>query len=146
MATIEYIKEEWKKDSVINQSKLNDEIVRNAMNHSKYIDYFVEFRAKQIQMQKKINLLKNLKRRYYRGELDQRELKEYGWEQWQGLKPAANELRDLFDQDVDLNELVEKQAYFETALTVIEYIVKSINGREYSMRTLFDLRKFEAGG
>ena len=146
MSTIETLKEDWKVDVKINQMRLNDEIVKVPVIHAKYLDYFVLFRAKRSGVVRKLNTLKNIKRRYYRGELDQTELKEYGWNQWQGLKPSAAELKDLFEQDPDVIDLEEKLEYFNTALITVEYIMKSINSRGYELKTLYELRRFEAGG
>jgi hypothetical protein len=142
---IDEIKAEWKKDSIINQLKINDEIVRVPLLHSKYLDYYVVARAKLSIATQTLNLLKNKKRRYYRGEMSREEMLEYGWEAWQGLKPSLSEMKELFEQDYELNELQLKVDYWETTLNQIEYIMKEINGRQYALKTLVDLKKFEAG-
>lgn len=143
--SIESIIEEWKQDSRIDQTRLNEEYTKTPELHSKYLGYFVLFRAKRTAVQSRINRLKNVKRRYYRGELSQHELKERGWEQWQGLKPSMTELKELYDQDDDLIDLTEKLSYFDTALYQVESILRNINSRGYDLRALLDLRKFEAG-
>lgn len=145
MATVEEVKEEWKKDSIINQLKLNDEIVRVPLLHSKYLEYMIEFKAKRSSTNRKLNQLKNLKRRYYRGELGKDELIEHGWDQWQGLKPSMSELNQLFELDSDLNELEERLNYWDTALNSVEYIMRAIQSRGYELRTLFDYHKFMEG-
>jgi hypothetical protein len=143
--TLENVKNEWKEDTRIDQTKLNDEIVKTPRLHAKYLDYFIIGRAKRSELIKKINIEKNFKRKYYRGELTKEELLERALPQWQGLKPSASELKDLFDQDPDICELNQKLDYWNIYVETIEYIMKSIGSRGYDLRALFELRKFESG-
>jgi hypothetical protein len=145
MATIEEVLDEWKKDAVVNQLKVGDEITRVPLLHSKYLGYFIEFRAKRSSALKKLNSIKNVKRRYYRGEFTKADLENHGWEQWQGLKPSSAELNQLFEQDEDLNDLEQRLEYWNTSLNSIEYIMKAINSRGYELRTLFEYMKFQDG-
>ena len=142
---IEDIKNEWQKDSVINQYKVSDELVRIPLLHSKYLEFIIEYRSKRAMMVKKINNLKNFKRRYYRGELSFQELKDNDLQQWQHLKPSNTELNSLFEQDFELNELNEKLEYYETGLSVVELIIRSLQTRGYELKTLTDWVKFQAG-
>jgi hypothetical protein len=146
MPTIEEVKEEWKKDSSIDNTRFETELIRTPMLHAKYLDYLVYFRAKRAATLRKLNTLKAIKRRYYRGEFTLDELKEHGWGQWQGLKPSMSELNQLFDQDADLIEIEERLEYYNTALAMIEYIMKAIGSRGYEMKTLLDYQKFINGG
>lgn len=145
MPTIEDVKDEWKKDSQIDQTKFEHEIVRTPMLHAKYLEYLIYFRAKRSAVNRKLNMLKNVKRRYYRGELSLSELKEREWDQWQGLKPSMAELNQLFEQDADLNELEERLEYFNTALAAVEYIMRSIGSRGYDLKALLEYQKFING-
>lgn len=146
MPNIEEVKEEWKKDSNIDNTKFEKEIIRTPMLHSKYLDYLIFFRAKRASALKNLNSMKNVKRRYYRGEFTLDELRERGWGQWQGLKPSMSELNQLFEQDPELNDLEERLEYYNTSLAAVEYIMKAINARSYEIRTLLDYQKFISGG
>jgi hypothetical protein len=146
MTTIETIKDEWKLDAKIDNIKIDAEVIRIPMLHSKYLEFMIEYRAKRAALVKKINSLKYLKRRYYRGECTLDELKENGWDQWQGLKPSGSELKDLYEQDPDLRELEEKYEYYSTGISVLEYIMKSIHSRGYELKSVIEFRKFMEGG
>lgn len=146
MPTIEEVKDEWKIDSVIDNTKFENELIRTPILHSKYLEHLIFFRAKRAMTLRKLNTLKNIKRRYYRGEFTQSDLQEHGWKQWQGLKPSMSELNQLFEQDEDLNIMEEKLEYYNTALVAVEYIMKAINTRSYEIKTLLDYNKFIAGG
>lgn len=145
MPTLEEVKTEWSKDSTIDNTKFDNEVVRTALLHAKYLDYLIYFRAKRASSLKKLNSMKNVKRRFYRGEMTLQELKERQWDQWQGLKPSISELNLLFEQDNDLNELEEVLEYYNTALAAVEYIMKAIGSRGYELKTLLDYQKFISG-
>jgi len=145
MSKIEDILLDWKEDSKINQLKIAEEIARVPFLHSKYLAYFVEFRSKRATAIRALSALKNLKRRYYRGEFTKNDLIYHNWPQWQGLKPNTTELNQLFEQDAQLNEKEERLEYYNTSLSTIEYIMKEINSRGYSLKTLFDYQKFMEG-
>lgn len=140
------LKEEWKKDSIIDRTNILREISRVPLLHSKYLEYMIEFRAKAAIARRKLNALKNIKRKYYRGECTLDDLKEHGWDQWQGLKPSLSELNQLFELDEDLNASEEKVEYWMTALSTIEYIMKAIQSRGWELKTMVEYMKFEAGG
>jgi len=146
MATIDDVKEEWKKDSSIDSTKFEGELIKTPMLHAKYLDHLIYFRAKRAAAVRKLNTMKNAKRRYYRGEFTLAELKERGWDQWQGLKPSTAELNQLYEQDADLIELEERLEYYNTALAAVEYIMRAIASRGYELKTLLDYQKFISGG
>lgn len=145
MSTVEQVKDEWKEDAPINQLKIGDEVSRLPILHSKYLSYLIEFKAKYSSTNRKLNSLKNIKRRYYRGEFTKADLDQYGWTQWQGLKPSLSELNQLFELDPDINELEEKLEYWKTALITVEYIMKAIQSRGYELKTLLEYQKFMEG-
>lgn len=145
MSRIEEIMDEWKLDTSVNKLKLDEELIKVPQIHSKYLAYFVEFKSKRAKALNELNAMKNIKRRYYRGEFTKDDLYNYGWNQWQGLKPGSAELNQLFEQDADLNELEVKLELYNTVLASIEYIMKSINSRGYELRTLLDYIKFMEG-
>jgi len=140
--TIEQVLQEWKTDSVIDDSKLNRELMETARMHSKYLDYLVYFKAKLAASEKKHNLMAWRKRKYFRGECDQSDLQKYGWSQWQGLKPSATELNQLLDMDNDMNDLVEVTQMYKTAVSTCEYILKQVQSRDWTLKTLFEYMKY----
>jgi len=146
MPSIEEVKESWKIDSNIDSTKFEGELIRTPMLHAKYLDYLIYFRAKRAATLRKLNTLKNAKRRYFRGEFTLAELKERDWSQWQGLKPSSSELNQLFEQDADLIDIEERLEYYNTALAAVEYIMRAIGSRGYELKTLLDYQKFISGG
>lgn len=139
---LEKVLSEWREDNKIDPSKLNQEIVRTPLIHSKYLDVYVFFKAKLASEEKKYNKMRWQKEKYWRGEMSAEELAQYGWSQWQRLKPTAQDLTRMFDSDRDLADIDEKVEYFKTAVTTCEYILKAIQSREYTLKTLFEYQKF----
>ena len=62
-------------------------------------------------------------------ELTQKELNDLGWEQWQGAKPLKNEMDEQLEGDFDLIKKRDKVAYWETIVSFLEYVMRSINSR-----------------
>lgn len=143
--TLDQVLAEWKVDARVDESNVGKELFRTANLHAKYLEYYVSFKAKLAGEEKRHNKLMWVKRKYWRGELEQKDLTKYGWSQWQGLKPSASELNQLFEMDNDLNDLKEKISAYKTAVSTLEYIMKSLTGRDYTLKTVVEYQKFING-
>ena len=144
--TIEEILAEWKIDSVIDESKLNHEIIKTSNLHSKYIGYFMHFKRKFAAADAKMNKMAWQKRKYFRGEMDKSDLIKHGWSQYNGLKPSSTELNQLLDFDSDMNDLKMIVSDYKTAVSCIEYILSQVKDRGYAMKNLVDYQRFMDGG
>jgi hypothetical protein len=139
---LENVLSEWREDNKIDPSKLNTELMRTPLMHSKYLDIYVFFKAKLSAEEKKYNKMKWQKEKYWRGEMSAEELQQYGWSQWQRLKPTAQDLGRMFESDRDLSDIDEKVDYYKTAVAASEFIMKAIQSREFTLKTLFEYQKF----
>ena len=142
---LEDVMTEWKQDSTFDEINLDREIFKTPNLHAKYLAVYVEMKAKLAGAEKKLSRMKFLKKKYYRGEMTREELEKYGWTQHQGLKPSNSELNSMFDIDPDVADLEERVAYFKTGVGALEYIMKSVQGRDYSIRSAIDFRKYLNG-
>ena len=59
---VEDILTEWKRDSIIDESKLSLELTKTPMLHSKYLEIYMQSKAKLISHTKKYNKLRFLAR------------------------------------------------------------------------------------
>ncbi len=146
MLNINEIVEEWKNDSPIDSSRLEYELCRTPSLHSKYVNYYILFKQELGKAEYNYSKLANIKRRYYRGEMTYDDLQKYEWSQYQGLKPNLSEMNSLLEYDIDLSKLKEKVNELKSAVQAMEYIIKSITGRDYSLKSLIDYQKFLNGG
>lgn len=145
MATIEQVLQEWKEEAKISETELIKELIRTPMLHSKFLDYYMYFRAKLAATEKKRNKLMWQKRKYFRGEMDKTELAQYGWSQWNGLKPSSSELNSLFDMDSDLNDLGELIQAYKSSVTSCEMIMKAIQSRDWGIKSIIEYQKWQSG-
>jgi hypothetical protein len=145
MSSLEDVLTEWKRDSVIDESRLNHELLKTPMIHAKYVEYLMFFKAKLAAAEKKYNISGWKKRKYFRGEMDKDDLDKNGWSQWQGLKPSSSELNQLLEMDRDMNDLQENVANYKAAVSAVEYILKQIQSRDYTLKTVFEYMKYVGG-
>jgi hypothetical protein len=77
--------------------------------------------------------------------MDKDDLDKNGWSQWQGLKPSSSELNQLLEMDRDMNDLQENVANYKAAVSAVEYILKQIQSRDYTLKTVFEYMKYVGG-
>lgn len=137
--------EAWKADVNIDETKISEELFRGHVLHSKYLAYYVFFKAKLAVAEKEYGKMTWVKRKYWRGEFEPHELQKYGWSQWQGLKPSSSELNQLLDADNDMNDLKEKVSMYKTAVSASEYILKQVQSREWTIKSFIEYNKYISG-
>ena len=102
----------------------------------------------KLQLRKnKSNLLslRRIKWKYYRGELTQQELNEFGWDQYLGNAPLNNQMNDFLDTDPDIIKLTDKVEYIDTCITLIEGVMRSLNSRSFDIKNAIEWTKFTNG-
>lgn len=144
--SIENVTSEWEEDSVLDESRLDYEISRVPSLHSKYLNYYVHFKNELSSAEYKYSQLGHIKRKYYKGECTKEELEKYGWSQFTGLKPSFQEMTAYLEFDNDLMKLKKRVSEMKTSVSTCEYILKSIVGRDYLIRSQVDYQKFLSGG
>ena len=142
---LEEIKNMWSVDCKVNQGNLANEIANVPLLHSKYISLLTDAK---IALKKAINKhlrMQKVKTKYYKGEMHKEELEQYGWNQYQGNKILKTEMNDVLKTDDDLIDLEDKVHYLTTTVQMLESILKEINSRNYSLRTMVDWTKMMNG-
>ena len=142
---IENVAEEWIADSSIDESYLIQEIIRTTTLHSKYLSYFIDFKREVTTSRAILGKMGNMKRKYYRGECTKNDLDKYGWTQYQGLKPSLSEMNSLLEYDIDMINLRRNLNTAELSVQSIEYIMKQISQRDYTLKNLFEVHKYLNG-
>jgi len=142
---IEELQETWDKDCEIDDNYLGEHATKTPKLHAKYIKILIGVKLKYTKLQSDYNLLRKAKFRYYRGELSRDELNEYGWEQWQGVKPMKNEMDEFLTGDNDLNSLDIKMKYLEAMIYLLESILGQIKARDWQIKSHIEWKRFLAG-
>lgn len=135
----------WKLDSVIDEFNISNESIRNAKLHSKYLGELVEYKRNLIDYKSDYNIMRQFKRRYYRGELSKEELTKYSLSQYQGPKHLKTEMIEILDGDEDLINIQKNIDMCELAITTLESIIKSIFSRGFDIKNHIENEKFRSG-
>lgn len=139
------LKDDWSKDSKIDDSKLSNESLGIAQLHSKYLNVLVDTKQKLIKTKYNILTLRKVKTKYFKGEMTKQELDDYGWEQWQYNKPLKSELADLLDGDTDIADEKVKQEYLETVIYFLESVLGSLRNRSFDIKNAISWNNYLQG-
>lgn len=143
--TLDEIQANWEIDCEIDNNHLDNESIKTAKLHSKYIKLLVDAKLRLSKLKNDFVLLKKTKFRYYRGELTRQELADLGWEQWQYAKPIKNEMEQLLEGDKEIANMKLKIEYIDTMIYLLESILKSISDRTWSIKNSLGFKQFLAG-
>ncbi len=138
------ISEMWSKDSPIDENNLIGESKKIPQLHSKYYNlYFKEvLRVKKLRAEYKE--LERAKTEYYNGSMDEEELKEREWKPFQ-LKVIRQDIDKYIQADKDIISLSLKIDFHTARADFFEDIIKMIHSRNFVIKNMIDIRKFEMG-
>jgi hypothetical protein len=145
---LEEILEMWKKDSVIDEFKLDDTTIKNASLHSKYLSLITVAKIKKKQKKMNYNILLKDKWLYYNGKLSQAQIDVFGWEYdpFNGLhKPLKGEMNYYYDSDLDIQKYQAELEYHTVLVDTLKEILDTIRWRHQSIANIIKWRSFEAG-
>ena len=145
MITLNELQEMWKEDCKIDELNLGQESTRIPELHSKYLNHLTTLRLQCRRAQSDLFSMRGVKWKYYRGELDQKELNDLGWDQYLGNAPLNNQMNDFLDTDEDVIKLTDKLEYLNTCMSLCEGAMKSINSRSFDIKNAIEWTKFTNG-
>lgn len=142
--SIEKLYEEWGKDGEIDQMNVSKAATDVPKLHNKYFRWYVEEGLKLKKLKAEYKILYKLKGEWYRGELDEEELKQHGWKP-QPLKILRADVPQHLEADVEVVKLSLKIGLQEEIVAYLESIVKQINNRNFLLKTIVDWERFRTG-
>lgn len=142
--SIEKLYEEWAKDGEIDQMNVSKAATDVPKLHNKYFRWYVEEGLKLKKLRAEYKILYKLKGEWYRGELDEEELKQHGWKP-QPLKILRADVPQHLEADVEVVKLSLKIGLQEEIVAYLESIVKQINNRNFLLKTIVDFERFKTG-
>lgn len=145
MKTVEEVMLQWETDAEIDTNHLDKVAIDIPKLHAKYLRVLTESKLRLAKAQTDYETMRQIKFRYYRGELSRDELATYEWPQWQRTKPLKNEMDEFLRGDGDLNQLKTRVAYLQALVGAVESIMQEIRSRNWSVRNALEYRKFVAG-
>lgn len=145
MLKINELIEEWEKDSKINETNLKREVLNIPVLHAKYLRFLNEYKLAMYKIKFEYNKMENLRYNYYLGNLDDKTLNEYGWEQFE-LHVSKTGAEKFLNSDEILNKLEQKKYYYEQTISICESVLSELKSRTFQIKAVIDLVKFEHGG
>jgi hypothetical protein len=141
---IETLYNEWAKDGEIDQVNISKSTTDIPKLHNKYFRWYVEEGLRLKKLKAEYKILYKLKNEYYRGELDDEELKQHGWKP-QPLKILRTDVPQYLEADPDVVKLSLKIGFQEEIVAYLESIIKHISNRNFLLKTIVDWEKFRTG-
>ena len=139
------IREMWGKDSVIDSSDLDVESLKIPNLHCKYLDLYV---VKKMQLEKSnadLRAARRLRYLYYRGFLDESDLKKHNWEPWNLSVTKNTELQNVIEGDFHIEPMIQQVAYIKVQVEYLEQILKMLSTRSFQIRDAISFIKFKNG-
>lgn len=141
---IETLYKEWAKDGEIDQVNISKSTADIPKLHNKYFRWYVEEGLKLKKLKAEYKILYKLKGEWYRGELDDEELKQHGWKP-QPLKILRADVPQYLEADPEIIKLSLKIGLQEEIVAYLESIIKHISNRNFLLKTIVDWERFRTG-
>lgn len=140
----EDISEIWAKDAPIDENDLIGVSKNIPKLHNKYYNMYFKEVLRVKKHKAEYRELERLKREYYDGSMAEETLKEHGWKPFR-LKVLRNDLDRYVQSDKDIISKSLVVDYHSARANFLEDIVKSIHSRNFIVKGIIDVLKFQAG-
>lgn len=142
---LEEIESLWSEDAPINEGELGSCAADIPKLHYKYYKMLVR---EVLTLKKKsadLDILLKDKWMYYKGMMTKEELREHGWDQFD-IKLITKEDVDRFmNSDKDIIRTKLEVSLIDEKVNYLKSIISSINIRNFIVRNMIEIRKFENG-
>ena len=147
MLTTEAILEMWKKDSIIDDTKLDQVTIDKARMHAKYLEMFQLTKRNIKKVEKDLKKLKFDKTLWYSGRMTREEMDARGWryDPLGGLKVMKSDVQNYVEVDPDVVRSQEGLDELMNTFETLEEIMGAIRWRHSDIRNVLDYKKFTAG-
>ena len=141
---LEELKNSITKDSQIDSTELGNESLKIPQIHSKYLNMLTELRLLLSKLQHDFAILRLRKWKIYTGKASQEELELWKEEPFD-LDILKTDVDKFMDADKSLIDLKLKISLNETKIKMIEEFLKSVNNRNFMIRSAIDWQKMMNG-
>jgi hypothetical protein len=142
--TLDELKEEWSRDSTIDEIELGTAAINCSKLHSKYLTELINAKSLQNKIFFELIKIESLKSKYFRGELTTPELKELGWDQW-AFRTLKSDIPALIQSDDDYQKIARREQYMKNMIYFLESVLGEIKNRNFAIRAAIDFAKMRAG-
>ena len=141
---IDQIREQVRKDFELDETELDRESMRVPQLHNKYLNMLFDEKLLLKQQKAEHAKLRRLKWEYYSGKLDEDQLDELGWEQFD-LKILRNDLDKYLESDEELVNQELKTSFQKEKVHYLESVIKNIANLQWNIRNAIEWHKFKGG-
>jgi hypothetical protein len=138
------ISDVWSKDCKIDETNLAGEAKRIPELHSKYYNMYYKEALKVKKLRSDYKELELLKREWLDGTMAEEDLKDLGWRPNQ-KRIIRQDMDKYIQADKDIINMSLKIDYHSARANFLEDIVRTIHGRNFIIKSMIDILKFQHG-
>lgn len=138
---IDEIQTLWEEDSKLDPDNLHNESIKIPLLHSKYYKIYNNILLLKKMEESKYKILKKEKWLYYSGKAEPEVYVQKPFDH----KVLKNDLDKYLDADDELIKSLSKLDYYQTMLSYLDSILKTILNRTYQIKNAIEFMRFTAG-
>jgi len=141
---LENLKEHITKDSIVDSTELGTEALKIPQIHGKYINLLTDLKLLLTKQNQEYAILRLRKWKIYTGKASKEELELWKEDPFD-LDILKTDVDKFMDADQQLTDLKLKIALSETKIKMVEEFLKSLNNRNFMIRSAIDWQKMMNG-
>ena len=141
---LDNLKELITKDSIVDSTELGIESLKIPQLHSKYLTILADVKLLLAKQQNDLAVLKLRKWKIYTGKVSKEELDEWK-EEPSELTLLKSDVEQFVEADPKIIELKLKITVNEVKLRMVEEFIKSLNNRNFMIKSAIDWQKMMNG-
>ncbi|MBT4995483.1 MAG: recombination mediator protein UvsY [Hellea sp.] len=134
----------WSVDCKIDETNLAGESKRIPELHNKYYNLYYKEALKVKKLKADYKELEMAKTEWFDGSMAMEDLAERGWKPYQ-KKIIRQDMNKYLQADKDIINLSLKIDYHSARANFLEDIIKTIHSRNFIVKNIIDIMKFQAG-
>lgn len=142
--SISDINDMWSKDSVIDRMNVGNISLETAQLHQKYLAHLISEKLTLMKLESEYKVLTRAKTEYYKGSMDEAELRVRGWEP-NRLRIMNTDIPTYVGADEDIITLSLKIGLYREKVGMLNEIIKNLNNRKYDVKNFIDWTRFTNG-
>jgi hypothetical protein len=143
--SIEEYEKIWAEDSKIDETNLVSESARIPVLHAKYYKLYHRAAMKATKLRYELKELESAKWEWYEGSMTPEDLKSRGWLAY-GTKLIKTQIAVKIERDKEIIDLSLRIEYQSSIAKFLEDVLKQIHQRNFVIKNMIDMLKFQAGG
>jgi hypothetical protein len=134
----------WSVDCKIDETNLAGESKRIPELHNKYYTLYYKEALKVKKLKADYKELELAKTEWFDGSMAEEDLRDRGWKPYQ-KKILRNDMNKYLQSDKDIIALSLKIDFHSERANYLEDIIKTIHSRNFIIKNMIDIMKFQAG-